>query len=153
MAPREIGEDALAALQAYDWPGNVRQLRNLVDWLLIMAPGDSREAIRADMLPPEVPVLPAGDVDARVRVRIAEIGETIRLVRDLLADLRAGGLTILVSTPYMDEAVRCDRVALLQAGRILDIDAPDAIGARYPLPLLSVRAAERYRLLRALRSR
>ena len=54
MPPREVGEDALAALQAYDWPGNVRQLRNLVDWLLIMAPGDAREAIRADMLPPEV---------------------------------------------------------------------------------------------------
>jgi ABC-2 type transport system ATP-binding protein len=70
---------------------------------------------------------------------------------DLLGDLRAGGLTILVSTPYMDEAVRCDRVALIQAGRILDIDAPDAIGARYPLPLLAVRAAERYRLLRTLR--
>jgi two-component system, NtrC family, nitrogen regulation response regulator NtrX len=54
MPPREIGEDALAALQAYDWPGNVRQLRNLVDWLLIMAPGEPREPIRADMLPPEV---------------------------------------------------------------------------------------------------
>ena len=54
MAPREVGEDALAALQAYDWPGNVRQLRNMVDWLLIMAPGEAREAIRADMLPPEV---------------------------------------------------------------------------------------------------
>jgi two-component system nitrogen regulation response regulator NtrX len=54
MPPREIGEDALAALQAYDWPGNVRQLRNLVDWLLIMAPGDAREPIRAEMLPPEV---------------------------------------------------------------------------------------------------
>jgi two-component system nitrogen regulation response regulator NtrX len=54
MASREIAEDALAALQAYDWPGNVRQLRNLIDWLLIMAPGDARDAIRADMLPPEV---------------------------------------------------------------------------------------------------
>jgi ABC-2 type transport system ATP-binding protein len=70
---------------------------------------------------------------------------------DLLADLRAGGLTILVSTPYMDEATRCDRVALIQTGRILDIDAPDAIGARYPLPLLSVRAGNRYPLLQALR--
>ncbi|WP_149535624.1 nitrogen assimilation response regulator NtrX [Siccirubricoccus phaeus] len=54
MAPREIAEDALAALQAYDWPGNVRQLRNLIDWLLIMAPGEPREPIRAEMLPPEV---------------------------------------------------------------------------------------------------
>ncbi|WP_029008154.1 sigma-54-dependent transcriptional regulator [Azospirillum halopraeferens] len=51
---REFGEDAMAALQAYDWPGNVRQLRNVVDWLLIMAQGDPREPIRADMLPPEI---------------------------------------------------------------------------------------------------
>jgi two-component system nitrogen regulation response regulator NtrX len=51
---RELSADALAALQAYDWPGNVRQLRNLMDWLLIMAPGGSADAIRADMLPPEI---------------------------------------------------------------------------------------------------
>ncbi|MFN0044357.1 MAG: sigma-54-dependent transcriptional regulator [Alphaproteobacteria bacterium] len=51
---REIGADALTALQAYDWPGNVRQLRNVVDWLLIMAPGDARDTVRADMLPTEI---------------------------------------------------------------------------------------------------
>ncbi|ARJ65537.1 sigma-54-dependent Fis family transcriptional regulator [Magnetospirillum sp. ME-1] len=54
VQPRLVGEDALAALQAYDWPGNVRQLRNVMDWLLIMAPGDAREPIRADMLPGEI---------------------------------------------------------------------------------------------------
>ncbi len=54
LPPREFGEDALAALQAYPWPGNVRQLRNVVDWLLIMAPGDPREPVRADMLPNEI---------------------------------------------------------------------------------------------------
>ncbi|MCA3366423.1 MAG: sigma-54-dependent Fis family transcriptional regulator [Roseomonas sp.] len=54
MAPRELSEDTLAAMQAYDWPGNVRELRNLMDWLLIMAPGESREAIRPDMLPPQI---------------------------------------------------------------------------------------------------
>jgi two-component system nitrogen regulation response regulator NtrX len=54
MAPRELTEDALAAMQAYDWPGNVRELRNLVDWLLIMAPGEAREPVRPDMLPPQV---------------------------------------------------------------------------------------------------
>ena len=54
MSPRELSADALAALQAYDWPGNVRQLRNLMDWLLIMAPGGPGDAIRADMLPPEI---------------------------------------------------------------------------------------------------
>jgi two-component system nitrogen regulation response regulator NtrX len=54
LPPREIGEDALAALQAYPWPGNVRQLRNVVDWLLIMAPGDTREPVHADMLPNDI---------------------------------------------------------------------------------------------------
>jgi two-component system nitrogen regulation response regulator NtrX len=54
MPPRELSADALAALQAYDWPGNVRQLRNLMDWLLIMAPGGTADPIRADMLPPEI---------------------------------------------------------------------------------------------------
>jgi two-component system nitrogen regulation response regulator NtrX len=54
MQPRELSADTLAALQAYDWPGNVRQLRNLMDWLLIMAPGGAVDPIRADMLPPEI---------------------------------------------------------------------------------------------------
>ncbi len=54
LPPRDIGEDALAALQSYTWPGNVRQLRNVVDWLLIMAPGDTSEPVRADMLPNEI---------------------------------------------------------------------------------------------------
>ncbi|MBU2092242.1 MAG: sigma-54 dependent transcriptional regulator, partial [Alphaproteobacteria bacterium] len=51
---RPIGDDTVAALQAYDWPGNVRQLRNVAEWLLIMAPGDPREPIRAENLPPEI---------------------------------------------------------------------------------------------------
>jgi two-component system nitrogen regulation response regulator NtrX len=54
MPVREIGEDALVALQSYEWPGNVRQLRNVADWLLIMTPGEVRQPIRADMLPPEI---------------------------------------------------------------------------------------------------
>jgi two-component system nitrogen regulation response regulator NtrX len=51
---RPFAEDAKAALQSYDWPGNARQLRNVIDWLLIMAPGDARDPIRAEMLPPEI---------------------------------------------------------------------------------------------------
>jgi two-component system nitrogen regulation response regulator NtrX len=54
LPPREVGEDAMAALQTYDWPGNARQLRNVVDWLLIMAPGEAKDPIRADMLPVEI---------------------------------------------------------------------------------------------------
>jgi len=54
MPGRDLSTDALTALQAYDWPGNVRQLRNLMDWLLIMAPGTAADPIRAEMLPPEI---------------------------------------------------------------------------------------------------
>ena len=70
---------------------------------------------------------------------------------DQLALLRESGLTIVVSTPYMDEAMRCDRVALMQQGRILQIDSPQEIGSRYPLPLVEVFGRDRYRLLLALR--
>jgi two-component system nitrogen regulation response regulator NtrX len=52
---RTLGEDALAALQAYEWPGNIRQLRNAMEWLLIMhSKGDAKELIHADQLPPEI---------------------------------------------------------------------------------------------------
>jgi len=71
---------------------------------------------------------------------------------DLLETLRAQGLTIVASTPYMDEAVRCERVALIQHGRILDISDPRRIGARFDRPLFAVRSAERTRLLRTLRA-
>ena len=54
VATPEIAAEALAALQAYDWPGNVRQLRNVVERTIIMAPGDRIGRIDADMLPPEV---------------------------------------------------------------------------------------------------
>jgi two-component system nitrogen regulation response regulator NtrX len=54
MTPRKIGDDAMAILQNYDWPGNIRQLKNVVDWLLIMAPGGPDDKIRANMLPPEI---------------------------------------------------------------------------------------------------
>ncbi len=50
---RTLSEDAIAALQAYQWPGNVRQLRNVIEWLLIMAPDDARP-INSSMLPSEI---------------------------------------------------------------------------------------------------
>ena len=70
---------------------------------------------------------------------------------DLLETLRADGLTIVASTPYMDEAVRCERVALIQRGRILDIADPRRIGGRFEHPLLAVRSTARMELLRTLR--
>jgi drug efflux transport system ATP-binding protein len=71
---------------------------------------------------------------------------------DLLESLRADGLTIVASTPYMDEASRCERVALIQRGRILEIADPRRIGERFDRPLLAVRARDRMPLLEALRA-
>lgn len=51
--PRALSDDAVALMQTYDWPGNVRQLKNVIEWLLIMAPGSPEEPITAEMLPPE----------------------------------------------------------------------------------------------------
>ena len=51
---RSLAEDAIATLQVHDWPGNVRQLRNNIERLLILATGDPAEAITAQMLPSEV---------------------------------------------------------------------------------------------------
>ena len=54
MPKRILGEDAIATLQVHDWPGNVRQLRNNIERLLILATGDPQETITAEMLPAEV---------------------------------------------------------------------------------------------------
>lgn len=70
---------------------------------------------------------------------------------DLLDDLRASGLTIFVATPYMDEAERCDRVALIQQGRILAVDDPARLGQRFPNKLFAVRGRSRYEMLKVLR--
>ena len=70
---------------------------------------------------------------------------------DLLARIKTTGLTIIVSTPYMDEANRCDRVALMQRGKILGIDTPSAITKSFDRPLFAIRAANRFGALRALR--
>lgn len=70
---------------------------------------------------------------------------------DQLGQLKASGLTIVVSTPYMDEAVRCDRVALMQIGKLLAVDAPATISERYNRPLIAIGGARRYEMLLALR--
>jgi len=71
---------------------------------------------------------------------------------EMLARLKGEGITIIVSTPYMDEALRCDRIALIQEGRILNIDTPDQIRRSYSQKLYAVSHPEKYKLLLALRS-
>lgn len=69
---------------------------------------------------------------------------------EMLKRLQKQGITILVSTPYMDEADLCDRIALIQNGKILSIDTPGNISASYPDKLLAVRANKMSALLKAL---
>jgi two-component system nitrogen regulation response regulator NtrX len=54
IPPPEVGQEAMSALQAYEWPGNVRQLRNVVERTIILAPRDRLATIQADMLPAEI---------------------------------------------------------------------------------------------------
>lgn len=70
---------------------------------------------------------------------------------DMLGKLRQHNITIIVSTPYMDEAMRCDRVALIQDGRILAIDAPQKIRDGFSRKLFTVKSVEKYKLINTLR--
>lgn len=71
---------------------------------------------------------------------------------DMLKRLKEKGITILVSTPYMDEAGRCDRIALIQKGQILSIDTPEKITQQYNLNLYAISSDNRYHLLQNLRT-
>jgi ABC-2 type transport system ATP-binding protein len=70
---------------------------------------------------------------------------------DMLGKLRQHKITILVSTPYMDEAMRCDRVALIQDGSILAIDTPEKIKEGFSRKLFRIKSVEKYRAIKALR--
>lgn len=70
---------------------------------------------------------------------------------EMLRQLREHGITVVVSTPYMDETMRCDRVALIQEGRLLLTDRPAKIMEGFSRKLFSVKAAEKYPLILALR--
>jgi len=66
---------------------------------------------------------------------------------EMLHRLKLQGITILVSTPYMDEASLCDRIALLQKGKILSIDTPIGITNSFKKPVWAIKATEMFRLL------
>lgn len=69
---------------------------------------------------------------------------------EMLKRLKAEGITIVVSTPYMDEATLCDRIALIQTGKILSIDTPNKIVESYPDKLYALKAGNMYALLKKL---
>jgi ABC-2 type transport system ATP-binding protein len=69
----------------------------------------------------------------------------------MLSKLRQHNITIVVSTPYMDEAMRCDNIALIQNGNILSIDKPEKVKEGFSRKLFMVKANEKFRLITALR--
>lgn len=71
---------------------------------------------------------------------------------EMLKRLKEQGITILVSTPYMDEAVLCERIALIQNGKIMTINTPQNIIAQYPGKLYSVKSESMSRLLHDIRN-
>ena len=70
---------------------------------------------------------------------------------DMLATLKEKGITILVSTSYMDEAERCERIALIHKGKVLDVNAPEKLVEGLDKNLYNASAGEMYPLLEALR--
>ncbi len=70
---------------------------------------------------------------------------------EMLRRLKQQGITILVSTPYMDEASRCDRIAFIQNGEILSINKPEKIIADFPHKVYAVEADNNYEILKQLR--
>ena len=71
---------------------------------------------------------------------------------DMIKRLQQKGITILVSTPYMDEAALCDRIGLIQDGTILQIDTPAAIIKHYPKAIYNVSADNMYQLIQSLKA-
>jgi len=70
---------------------------------------------------------------------------------NMLKRLQQAGITILVSTPYMDETALCDRIALIQDGKILQIDTPQEIVKYYPKNIFNVKADNMYKLINLLK--
>lgn len=69
---------------------------------------------------------------------------------EMLKRLQEKGITILVSTPYMDEASLCDRIALIAHGQLLQIDTPESIIASFPRKIYKVRTSETFQLIQDL---
>lgn len=70
---------------------------------------------------------------------------------DILGEIKKSGMPILVSTPYMDEASRCDRISLINSGRILETGSLDEILSRNAMPVLAVKGKNNYQTLLEVR--
>jgi two-component system nitrogen regulation response regulator NtrX len=129
LAIREIGDDAMAVLQAHHWPGNVRQLRNIVERLLILASDDALEAISADLLPPDLGASAgwgnAGKGDLVISMPLREAREIFE--RDyLLAQINRFGGNISRTAAFigMERSALHRKLKLLGVGSTVGRDQP-----------------------------
>ena len=77
---KKFSEDAMAVLQVYNWPGNVRQLRNVIEWVIIMASNNNGEIVNVEMLPPELGIVAPVSLKSDKGIEI--MGMTLREARE-----------------------------------------------------------------------
>lgn len=125
LAPRALSRGAMAVLQAHDWPGNVRQLKNVVNWILIMAPGDPGTEVAAEDLPPDVREggLPPSDGPPLTSLPLKEAREVFER-RYLSAQLSRFGGRISRTARF----VGMNRAALHRKLKALGIGGPETSG-------------------------
>ncbi len=124
MPVRDLAEEAVAMLQSYPWPGNVRQLRNMMEWLLIMT-NDSKDFIRADELPPEIltsnPVLARPETNADIMSMALRDARELFEKQYLAAQIERFGGNISKTSSF----VGMERSALHRKLKMLGINAAE----------------------------
>ena len=121
---RQLSDEALAMLQTYHWPGNVRQLRNMMEWVMIMA-GNGHEPIRADELPPEIlhsnPILSRPEFNADIMSMALREARELFERQYLAAQVSRFGGNISRTSAF----VGMERSALHRKLKTLGIHTPD----------------------------
>jgi len=129
LPPRCLSDDAIAALQAYGWPGNIRQLRNVIEWLLIMCPGDMDEQITSDMLPREIfsatPATIAPDVNTDIMSMKLRQAREVFERQYLIAQIDRFGGNISRTASF----IGMERSALHRKLKALDLNKEEKISA------------------------
>lgn len=80
---KTLGSDAIAAMQSYNWPGNIRQLRNTIEWLLIMTVNDKESVIKSDSLPQELSAQPNKNIDKSKELHLDTLSLPLREAREI----------------------------------------------------------------------
>jgi two-component system, NtrC family, nitrogen regulation response regulator NtrX len=138
LAPRKIGEDAIAVLQTHDWPGNVRELRNNIERLMILSGGDPGSVINAEHLPDEigsnVPLPMNGGAEHLMSLPLREAREIFER-EYLLAQINRFGGNISRTAEF----VGMERSALHRKLRALGVSSDQRSGVPLPAGVLEAR--------------